>query len=236
MTARVVLFDLYRTLIYIVLEEQDPEVWRAISLYLRYRGVRVAPEALMLRFFAAIEEDFQRRLAVEPHPEIDIVEVFEGVLEKAGVGAGRDLTLDLLRLFRTLCRRDFGVFEEVHATLAELGGHHRLGLISNAHRVFAEPELAMAGLDSVWDLILISSDHGVAKPSPRLFQYALERLGARPEEAIYVGDNPAHDIVGARAAGIRAVHLNRDGQSYPDGVPPPDYTISSLHQLPGLLV
>src|SRR5438876_561774 len=43
---------------------------------------------------------------------------------------------------------------------------------------------------------------GIEKPDPRIFHLALDRLGVRPEEALFAGDIYAIDMVGARAAGI----------------------------------
>lgn len=54
--------------------------------------------------------------------------------------------------------------------------------------------------------ILDSGVVGVSKPDPEIFRLALERLGGvAPERAIHVGDTPAADVEGARAAGVRPV-------------------------------
>ena len=53
--------------------------------------------------------------------------------------------------------------------------------------------------------MLDSSVVGVAKPDPRIFAIALERLGVAPEHAIHVGDTPAADVDGAIAAGVTPV-------------------------------
>jgi putative hydrolase of the HAD superfamily len=53
--------------------------------------------------------------------------------------------------------------------------------------------------------ILDSTVAGVAKPDPDIFHRALEALGVPPERAVHVGDTPAADVAGARAAGIRPV-------------------------------
>jgi putative hydrolase of the HAD superfamily len=66
-----------------------------------------------------------------------------------------------------------------------------------------------------FDLVLDSFDEGVEKPDPRLFAVGLERSGARPEATLHVGDFYEVDILGARAAGLRAVLLDPAGL-YPD--------------------
>jgi len=53
--------------------------------------------------------------------------------------------------------------------------------------------------------VLDSSVVGVSKPDPAIFQLALDSLGVEPADAIHVGDTPAADVVGARAAGVTPV-------------------------------
>jgi len=55
------------------------------------------------------------------------------------------------------------------------------------------------------DAILDSTHVGVAKPDPAIFRMALDILGVPPERAVHIGDTPAADIAGARAAGVRPV-------------------------------
>ncbi|NIW35262.1 MAG: HAD-IA family hydrolase [Gemmatimonadetes bacterium] len=88
----------------------------------------------------------------------------------------------------------------------------RLGVISNADGRVAR-YLANAGLADEFEIILDSGELGIEKPDPRIFQLALERLGVRSEEAVYVGDTWEVDVVGAREAGLRPIYLGapRDG-------------------------
>lgn len=55
--------------------------------------------------------------------------------------------------------------------------------------------------------MVFSSDHGWVKPSPRLFRIAMERLGAKPQECLVIGDSVRRDVGGARAAGVAAVWI-----------------------------
>jgi HAD superfamily hydrolase (TIGR01549 family) len=64
------------------------------------------------------------------------------------------------------------------------------------------------GLAPLFDVILDSSEEGVEKPDPRLFQIALERSGAVPETTMHVGDLYRVDVEGAWGAGLRAVLLD----------------------------
>ena len=78
--------------------------------------------------------------------------------------------------------------------------------------------LAETGLTPLIDGALASAEVGSAKPDGAIFRAALDLAGARPEEAWHVGDTPAADVEGARAAGLRPILIDRDGTTGPEGV------------------
>lgn len=79
--------------------------------------------------------------------------------------------------------------------------------------------------------VFASADLGLRKPDPRAFRAVLGALGVEATSAWYVGDDPATDIPGALAAGMRAVWLDCDAASYPADVPPPTLRIRALADL-----
>jgi putative hydrolase of the HAD superfamily len=100
------------------------------------------------------------------------------------------------------------VRERTAETLEELRRRgYRLGVISNADgRV--EALLESVGLGSHFEFVIDSTRVGIEKPDPRIFHIGAERLGIRPEEAVYVGDIYEVDVQGARAAGMRAILID----------------------------
>jgi putative hydrolase of the HAD superfamily len=93
----------------------------------------------------------------------------------------------------------------------------RLVVVSNWDWSLHE-RLAETGLTPLLDGALASAEVGSAKPDGAIFRAALELAGARPEEAWHVGDTPAADVEGARAAGIRPVLIARGGDPPPGAV------------------
>ena len=87
---------------------------------------------------------------------------------------------------------------------------HRLVVVSNSNgtlrKIFTRLDLARH-----FDVLIDSSDVGVEKPDPRIFQLALERAGARPETTLHAGDFFHVDVVGARAAGLQAWLIDAAG-------------------------
>jgi HAD superfamily hydrolase (TIGR01509 family) len=90
----------------------------------------------------------------------------------------------------------------------------RIGLVSNTEAVLTRLDVRRSGLASCFDVIVLSSDAGVAKPDRRIFARALRRLGVPASRAVHVGNDVRADIAGAQAAGLRAVFLNPAGPGF----------------------
>jgi putative hydrolase of the HAD superfamily len=125
---------------------------------------------------------------------------------------------------------EFRPYEDTMPALRELRADgHALVVVSNWD--CALPDwLRGVGVLELVDAVVTSAEVGFAKPDARVFGRALELTGAGADQAIHVGDSPDNDVEGARAAGIRAVLLRRDGEPSP-GVE----SIRSLCELAPLL-
>ena len=84
-----------------------------------------------------------------------------------------------------------------------------LGVVSNADGRVAR-FIEHAGLLDHVDFVIDSGAVGVEKPDPEIFRIACERAGVQPHETVHVGDIYEIDVLGARAAGIRAVLIDPD--------------------------
>lgn len=118
---------------------------------------------------------------------------------------------------------------EAVARLAASG--YRLAVISNAEGQ-VERDLDSAGYAGCFETVVDSHVVGVAKPDPGIFAIAMERLSIEPADAIYVGDLPAVDVAGARAAGVAPVLVDPHGIHADVDVP----RIAGLVELPELLL
>lgn len=95
------------------------------------------------------------------------------------------------------------------ALLRGLAGRLRLGLVSDlwAPADHCRRYLAATGLAPLFGSLVFSCEHGAVKPAARLFRLALAELGVDPARALFVGDDPARDIAGAAACGLRTVRV-----------------------------
>jgi 2-haloalkanoic acid dehalogenase type II len=124
------------------------------------------------------------------------------------------------------------LFCDVKPAIDALSGL-KTGVISNADH--GHLTLALGNNELSFPVVISSESARCYKPNPDIFFSAFEALGAYPDQTLYVGDSQEDDIVGARRAGISIAWLNRDGAVRRDGIPEPDYEISSLSALCNIL-
>ena len=108
-------------------------------------------------------------------------------------------------------RLEAGALELLH-DLRRVG--FRLGIISNFDLRLRQI-LQHVGVLDLFEQIVVSSQVGAEKPSPRIFEEALRRFAVEPAELLHVGDEEKADGDGARALGIQAFILGFAGSGLP---------------------
>ncbi len=210
---KAIFFDIYGTLIDIKTDEYDPLLYNTFSQFLSYMGVYIGHEELKDFWFGKIAELLKRN--PEEYPEVDVLEVFRELLYAHGIKRPGKMTIEFIaRLFRSLSRKSFGTSAHAHTILESISGDYSLGIISDAQRPFTLPELRMLNLDRFFDTVVLSSDIGVKKPNPKIFKKAMDSLGVSPEESLYIGDNPAKDLVGAKGIGMKMLLFRSEEKPY----------------------
>jgi putative hydrolase of the HAD superfamily len=126
---------------------------------------------------------------------------------------------------------EFSVFDDVRPALDSFRDRDlRLVVVSNWD-VSLVDVLDRGGLAPLFDGIVTSAQVGARKPEAAIFQCALRVAQIAPERAVHVGDSLLEDVEGARAAGLQAILLRRDGRAGPPGV----RTVASLAELVGAI-
>jgi putative hydrolase of the HAD superfamily len=151
---------------------------------------------------------------MQRHPElVHDEELWIGFTEQIvrGMGgqsdAARVCAVELVREWER--HENFFLYEDALPALEALRAHGlRLGLVSNGQRDLEE-FAAHHGLDV--DVAVGSKAHGRQKPHRSIFDAALAALGVEAEEAAMVGDSEEDDVAGARALGLTAILLDRQG-------------------------
>lgn len=204
----------------------DPvAIWRA---FLAERGIERAPEAIRHAFRAWPDEPVR----IPSNPPEERTYFFEND-RRVARALGLELTLEDFAGIEGAFRRMPGtsLFPDTLPALKRLRAKGvPLAVVSNASSDVVG-RMGSLGVARYFDPIVYSFGHGIEKPDPRIFRIALRGLGRPADRVVHVGDSYTADVEGARGAGMKAVHLVREG----DGVHGDHVTIRSLEELPGLL-
>ncbi len=98
------------------------------------------------------------------------------------------------------------------AFLRSLRPRYQIAILSNAPFDVRAWITGAFHLEREVDRIIISAEEGYHKPQPEIFRIALDRLGVRPEEALFI-DDEARYIASAQALGMSAVQFNETTQT-----------------------
>jgi FMN phosphatase YigB (HAD superfamily)/glycosyltransferase involved in cell wall biosynthesis len=160
-----------------------------------------------------------------PHPEIDLRAIWREVLALPPDADTTALVIETEAAWHP-ARLMPGATETLRA-LAAAGVP--LGLLSNAQ---CNTLSSLGDLSEIFaeDLVILSHRHGVAKPSPVLFDLLATRLAGRgitPGETLYIGNDPLHDIEPAAACGFSTALFTGHPDSFRAGTCFPDHEIRS---------
>jgi HAD superfamily hydrolase (TIGR01549 family) len=115
----------------------------------------------------------------------------------------------------------------------------RMAVLSNHHNHLALTDhLNVTGLSGYFVRIFSSDQLGVRKPNPKAFEKCLSALKTSGSETLFVGDSLTKDVGGAKALGMKGILVERESQGRadpPPGPPTPDFTISGLAEVPGIV-
>jgi len=183
----------------------------------------------------AVDSEAQYQAALAEQRGIDIFTVMRQFLRKQGLPAEDG---HVVAAGEAYCRTEAELVTPLRkGALETLAALKARGLTLAAVSNTIQPGRLLShntqrwGLSEFFDVRVYSSDVGVAKPHPEIFRVALERLGAPPESAVYVGDRLIPDVAGPHAVGMKAVliEVGHRVENHPDIVP--DARVKELPEL-----
>jgi putative hydrolase of the HAD superfamily len=233
------LIDFGHTLVhYEVPEPALLDGYREVEALLASRYPEHAPpEGLVFntarRVLAAVTDSYERG-EIE---ELDHHLILTEALAHHGYHPGAALLHELLELEQAVYVRHLFVPEATHAALEALRARGlRLGLVSNVSLPGWLMRRAMETLclSEYFDAMIFSSEAGVRKPHPRIYEPVLRELRVAPREAVFIGDRVKEDILGPKALGMRAVLTHEYRQEPPNGATP-DGIVERFAEFPGIV-
>jgi len=239
---RAVLLDMFDTLVPFKWERLpvvrvDGREFRSTSPFVYPVMQPACPGVSLGDFCRAFAECYRmaEELRGRDHREVSARQRFRMLLERLGVPPGpeadRCLEAGLVEHMYRLC----GAMElpESHrATLDVLGSRYRLAIVSNFdHGPTVELALQSFGIRDRFEAVVVSADVMWRKPRPEIFREALRRVETGPDEAIFIGDTPEIDVIGAQAAGLDVIWIDHGTAALPVGSPPPTGRVTAFSEI-----
>lgn len=213
------IFDLYGTLIDIHTNENNPYLWKKLALYMTLQGADYNSSELKKSFRQIIEnereQNYQAALSQgipvkQSEIEVDFSRIIQALYSQKGVSM--ELSDSAIShwaiLFRTLSLKHLSLYSDaIHLLKALKQAGKKVYLLSNAQRLFTEPEMRSLGIYDLFDDILYSSDIGFIKPSPLFYQALLTKHNILSSHAVMVGNDDQADIWGAHAMQLDSYYI-----------------------------
>lgn len=203
---RGVLFDLDDTLV-----DHQTASARAVVHWAHDHGLPGTPEELAERWARVSNRHYaawQRREVSKAQQQQARVREFLPHLDLRSDAAAQAA----FDAYARCCRAAWHAHADARPALER--AHHaglRVGVLTNGEEEWQLGKLRRAGLDDLVEVLVASASLPWSKPDRRTFLTACERLGTPPAQTLMVGDNLRVDVLGARAAGLSAVLVDRHG-------------------------
>ena len=228
------IFDLYGTLVDIRTNESKASLWKYMAGYMTLQGAAYAPAELRKRYRSLIDsirlEQYEKYksqfLKLTPGEiEVNLAEVFFRLYGEKGVTPTPQMLSDWALMYRTLSLDYVRLYDGARELLEKLRFlDKRVYLLSNAQRLFTEPEMRSLGIYDLFDDVLISSDIGFMKPSPQFYGALLNRHSLAPGSCVMLGNDWQADAWGAHNNGLASIYIHTAQSPEPTGELPPDCT------------
>lgn len=170
--------------------------FRAVSLYMANKN--------------DISADKFYKLLVETLGEFGRGKIFDIALRKLKLFE-KILVFELVKAYRNH-KPVLSLYSEVNGILAELvDKSYKLGLITDGNVDVQKNKVAALGIGDIFACKVFSDEYGINKQKPDSFPYekALKDLATKPQESIYIGDNPHKDFITARKLGMHTIRIMR---------------------------
>lgn len=115
---------------------------------------------------------------------------------------------------------------------------YRIGILTNGPSDVQREKIRHSELVRFFkeEDILVSGEIGFDKPDPRVFEHLIKCSGVKAHEILYVGDDARNDVYGAALVNMPSCWVSH-GRTFPKEISTlPDFTISSIKELPDLLI
>ncbi|MCD6180410.1 MAG: YjjG family noncanonical pyrimidine nucleotidase [Bacteroidales bacterium] len=153
------------------------------------------------------------------------VERFNGSLKNFGINdlnLAKAIASEYIRISPTKTK----LYPNAVEVIAKLSKKYKLHILTNGFSEVQFIKVENSGLAPYISTIITSEMAGAQKPDPKIFQYTLEKTGAKKEETLMIGDDLEADILGAKNVGLDQIYVNFEKKPH---------TEKPLHEVNSLL-
>ncbi len=221
-------------MIKVIAFDLDDTLWDVVPVILQAEAALdqwLAANVAGLQYTVTSMRELRKEVVDEnPHLMNSVTEFRRSIIERAIHKSGIDASIATDQSHRAMdvflhARNQIELFEGAEEVLAELATQYTLGALTNGNA-----DIMRMGLGRIFSFAFSAEDVGAPKPEHNLFFAALEHTRIKPEEMIYVGDDPKLDVDAATKAGLRTIWMDR-GKKAP-GEFEADAIITDVSELP----
>lgn len=219
---KAVMFDCYNTLLRYESEEDRAGIWKMMKEGIQYTtGIKlqITPKKLEALYKAECEtEEKESKAQRGDYAEVSLGRVWLKVLKQLEIPKqmAEEKAEDMLLLHRLYARKQKHLFPNVPEELMKLKEKGiKLLLLSNAQKCFIYNELPVE-VRKMFDVVIISEEVGIMKPSKEVFGLAFEKLDMKPEDTVFVGDSARDDMIPTGKLGCHCVMIGKEKQNDPE--------------------
>ncbi len=208
---KVILFDVYQTLIDIDINEENKKrnqarAWENLTKSLEQYGVQISPAELR-----ELNEKQQENFYVGKDKKIqhhNFCKILAQVLrDDLGVELPEETICSLIFEYHKIARGYVNLYPGVAKTLAQLEKKYTLSVASYTQGCFTKSELIELDIAKYFSYFVYTSDIGFHKASPKFYEKCLEIVGEKAENCVMIGDNYDVDVLIPQKLGIKAIWI-----------------------------
>ncbi|MHA1583156.1 MAG: HAD family hydrolase [Candidatus Baldrarchaeia archaeon] len=232
---KAVLFDFIGTLAHLKHPKKAEETaFKSAHKSLIKNGVKITYQEFKTAYFKLRSETL-KILLDEELKEVNLCDRFSMTLKLLGYDLLPEdkIIVETADAFFSEYFKALKLDENTIPVLKELKEKYILGIVSLL--MYSPPLqkfLDKHNMLDFFDVIVTSADVGYRKPHPKIFLAALEKINVKPLEAVFIGDDPIRDVLGAKNVGMKTILIQHKEKDYKIK---PDKIIVSLLQLPEII-
>lgn len=212
------IFDLYGTLADVATDENSPMLWEKMASVYSMNAAPYTPDEFRDTYGRLVSKDIEKTyksLPVRKRPEQmnlaepELLNVFSELFSEKGVKKNIDELKQIAIFFRATSLQHLRLFDGVEDALKTLKENgKKVYLLSNAQSCFTVPEFNSLGIGKYFDVIIISSNVHVKKPSKQIFDFIIEKHSLNVSECVMTGNDINADIAGAETVGMDSFYIH----------------------------